>query len=92
MCRKVCDDPDRFDKKTCTFEVEALRVSAQECKVQAVKNYHTAHKKDVDFYEQVIYAGSLSQPMPLTEENEKKLQRAIDDAVVAETRQRSVGE
>lgn len=60
--------------------------------MEAVKNYHTAHKKDLEFYEQVIYSGSLSQPMPLTDEAEKKLQRAMDDALIAETRQRSVGE
>ena len=31
---EVCDDPDKFEKKCCTFEIEVLQITGEEGKVQ----------------------------------------------------------
>ena len=55
-CRKVCDDTDKFDKNHCTFEIDVVRITDDEGKVQQVRNYHAAHKDDYNYYNCILFA------------------------------------
>jgi hypothetical protein len=67
ICRKVCEDTEKFEKTHCTFEIQVLKVTDQEGKIQGVKNYHTAHKDDYSFYNSVLYAANKNRDvLPLS--------------------------
>ncbi|CDW79922.1 UNKNOWN [Stylonychia lemnae] len=55
ICRKLIDDPDKFDRSHCSFEIEVLKITEDEGKVQIQRNYHAAHKDDFNFYNQVLF-------------------------------------
>ena len=69
FCRKVCDEPDKFEQNHCTFEVNILKVTEEEGRVQNVKNYHTAHKDDLSFYIKVAYEANKDRHIiPVSEQ------------------------
>ena len=50
VCRKVCEDPEKFDRNHCTFEIKVIKITDDEGKVIQTKNYHIAHKDDYNYY------------------------------------------
>eukprot|EP00347_Sterkiella_histriomuscorum_P001409 403372145 len=69
VCRKIIDDPEKFDRNHCSFEIEVLRITDDEGKVQVQKNYHAAHKDDYNFYNQVVFMAKKDAKnyLPLSE-------------------------
>jgi hypothetical protein len=79
FCRKVCDEPDKFEQNHCTFEVNILKVTEEEGRVQNVKNYHTAHKDDLSFYTKVAYEANKDRHIiPVSEQAHRQLRAQME--------------